>query len=180
MRRVIFYVFSVLGLVFVVLVFVLYAQWHPIVTVNGSRIWASDYFDQVNGFERYRRIINEELDEDAVRRGIVLALIADSLIQGELLRKEITGKEIDMRIEEALRTQDAEKLGKATQQLYGWTIRDFKKFSLEPQARQDILAAELEKEGKEFNAWLQEELQTATIKIYFLPYQWQNGQLVDK
>ena len=180
MRKVIFYVFSVLGSVFVVFVFVLYAQWHPIVTVNGSRIWARHYFDQVNGFERYRRIANEELDGDAVRRGIVLALIIDSLIQGELLRKEITGKEMEMRVEEALRTQDREKLEKATQQLYGWTIRDLKKFSLEPQARQDILTSVLEKEGKEFNAWLQEEFQIATIKIYFLPYRWQAGELIER
>ena len=180
MRKVIFYVFSVLGLVFVVLVFVLYAHWHPIITVNGSRIWAGDYFGQVNGFERYRRITNEELDENAVRRGIVLVLIADSLTRGELLRREIADGEIDMRVEEALKIRGREKLEKATKQLYGWTIRDFKRFSLEPQARQDILAALFEKEGKEFNAWLREELQTAAIKIYFLPYLWQAGELIDK
>jgi len=180
MKKIIFYLLLVAGFLFAVLFFVWQANWYPILNVNGSRIWAGDYLNQLEGFERYRRLSQDEFDEGEVRRGILLSFIADSLVKDELLRRKIPANAAKTLVEEALDTQNKDEFEQATKQLYGWSIRELKEFSLLPQARQDILTEELNKDKEEFNVWLQDHLQNADIKIYFLPYEWQDGELIDK
>lgn len=179
MRKLFFYLGLIIILGFIALFFVWQAGWYHVLKVNNERISAKDYYGRLAGFEFYRKQTHEELDEQAVKRGIVLALIFDSLIGQELARRGIDAVQIEARLDQELASKK-DDLEKAASSLYGWTMREFKKFSLEPQARQDILVAELEKEGIDFNDWLQEQLQKAEVKIHYLPYDWHEGQLVDK
>ncbi|MEK7599186.1 MAG: hypothetical protein AAB474_01900 [Patescibacteria group bacterium] len=154
--------------------------WFHILKVNGVRIRTGAYFGRVSGFEHYRRTTKEELDENAVKRGIVFSLIREALIKEELAKFDISDNEIKDRIEKELNRPDGGKFEKATEKLYGWTSQESMKFLIEPQIRQDILAERLEKDGKDFNEWLKERLQKADVKVRYLPYVWQNGELVDK
>ena len=44
----------------------------------------------------------------------------------------------------------------------------------------DLLFEILEKEGKYFDVWLKDRLFEVNVKIYFLPYTWKKGELLDK
>jgi hypothetical protein len=154
--------------------------WYHILKVNGIRIRADVYFGKVSGFQHYRQTTKEELDENAVKRGIVFSLIREALIKEELVKLGVLEGEVKSRIEKDLSRPDSGEFEKATEKLYGWTIQESMQFLIEPQIRQDILAERLEKDGKDFNEWLKDRLQKADVKIHYLPYVWQNGQLIDK
>src|SRR3989338_4923014 len=108
-----------------------------------------------------------------------MSLIAEKIVARELVSRNSDLKDAETRVEEVL-LKEGVNVEKAAWTLYGWNIDEFKKFSLLPQARQDILTEILQKEGIDFNEWLLAELAKAEVKIYFLPYRWENGQTVEK
>ncbi len=152
---------------------------YPLANVDGIYIWPKNYYDKLSGFEYYRNIAGETLNEKEVRRGILISLISEKIITRELVLRSPDLKEAETRVEEVL-LKDGANIEKAARTLYGWDVGEFKKFSLLPQARQDILTEILQKEGIDFNEWLLAEFAKADVKIYFLPYKWEDGNLIDK
>src|SRR3989344_4504432 len=174
MKR-LFYASAMLLVLLAVLISVFNSGLYPILKINGHLIWAEDYYGRFAGFKQYRQATAEPLDEKAVNKGLILSFIADALITEEFGRRGVGANEAEKRVDEVLRVYGGD-LEKAVPTLYGWGIEEFKKFSLFPQARQDILTEVLQKEGVDFDGWLLAELDKAKEKIYFLPYRWQDGQ----
>jgi len=175
----IFYSLSFLVLVILVLSLAAKANFYPVIRLDGEFVGAGDYYERMNGLKRYAQMTAEPFDEKTIGRGIILSLITDELVKKESENRKISADEAHKLVEEVL-DSGFENLEKASAELYGWDIEEFKKLVLLPQARQDLLAEALQKEGIDFNKWLSEELARSEIKIYFLPYRWQDGQLVEK
>lgn len=178
MKR-LFYVSASILILFFILFLASSARLYPVLKINNNFIWASDYYGRVSGFEYYLQTTSEPIDEKEAIRGLILSFVADNLTKNELLRRGVDSGEAEKRVANALLV-GGKSLEKASASLYGWNIEALKKFSLLPQARQDILTEVLQKEGVDFDEWLLLELPKADVKIYFLPYKWENGKLVDK
>lgn len=179
MRRV-FYILAGLGAFLLLLFFFGSNNISPAMKVNGRYIKTGDYYGRLSGFEYYNKLISSKgFDEDAVRKGVIMSLIIDELIELEFETRGVEKNEADKKVEAVLDEQ-AGDIEKAALEFYGWSTEEFKKFVLMPQARRDILAEVLRKDGLDFNDWLRENLTKADIKIYSLPYRWGDGQLVDK
>lgn len=176
MKR-LFYILTALFILSAVLFLASGSGVYPVLKINKNFVWASDYYKRFSGFEYYRQTTSEPIDDKTAVRGLILSFISDGLVKDELLRRGADSGEAEKRVANALLAGG--NLEKAAASLYGWNIEELKKFSLLPQSRQDLLTEVLQKEGIDFDGWLLTELEKAEIKIYFLPYRWQNGQLVD-
>lgn len=152
---------------------------YPVISVNGSLVWAKNYYGLTAGFNRYNGAADVLVDEKPAGRGMIMSLVADEIVLEEFRLRGFSENDAQKRVDEALQ-KDGANLSEASAKLYGWTLKDLKRFSLLPQARQDLIYEALQKEGVEFGAWLSGRLAKSDIKIYFLPYRWQDGQLVDK
>ena len=166
-------------LLFFLLVFFTDLPLNPLMQVNGSFIWTKDYYGRLSGLEHYNKQTAESLDIEVARRGLLTSLIIDKLISLELTARKADAGWAEKRMAAALNEKEGD-LEKAALELYGWGVGDFKKFVLLPQARQDLLAELLQKEGVDFNDWLRQNLMKAEVKIYSLPYEWLNGSFVHK
>ncbi|MBI2507179.1 MAG: hypothetical protein HYW09_01025 [Candidatus Niyogibacteria bacterium] len=152
----------------------------PAMQVNGHYIKSGDYHSRLSGFEFYGKQTSPKgFEEEAIRKGVIMSLIIDKLVEFELEARDIEKNEADKRIEAVL-SEESGDIEKAASEFYGWDIAEFKKFVLLPQARQDILSEVLREEGGDFNEWLNGALVKADVKIYSLPYEWIDGVLVKK
>lgn len=165
--------------VLVIFLLAIFNQWYPILKINGELVWAREYYRRLESFDVYRRQTEEQLDQDNAKKGILFSLIIDRIVIEELAGRNIDLKEAEARVSEAA-ASSKDNLEKAANNLYGLSIRDFKRLFLLPRSRQDILAEKLALEGKDFGKWLDEKLAASEIKIYFLPYRWEAGNLFEK
>src|SRR3989338_7186493 len=86
------------------------------------------------------------------------------------------------------------KIENATAQLYGWTIEDFEKIVLAPQARRTLLDEELQKEktdfenwlekkqkeNTDFETWLEKSQKEAKISIYLWRWKWSGTEVKER
>lgn len=178
MKKWIFYGSAAAGVVLIALVVIWKSDRYPILMVNGVSIPAREYYAQIQGFERYRRVARDPVDANLVKNAVLMSLIADVIVRAELERRGAVTK-----AEEEVQAAIADKqdeLEKSVPELYGWDIEMFRRFMLDPQARQNVLAAELKNEGQEFSDWLRGALLAASVSVYGIPYEWSDGRLVDK
>ncbi|QQG45797.1 MAG: hypothetical protein HYY55_02310 [Candidatus Niyogibacteria bacterium] len=175
----VFYILAALVALALLSFFTANLRVYPLINVNGSSVWAGKYYDRLSGLEYYRRATLEPIDEETAKRGIIISLIMNELIESELETRGIDRKEAKKRVEAAWQ-KAADSLENASRSLYGWSVDEFKEFALLPQARQDILSEVLREEGGDFNEWLNGALVKADVKIYSLPYEWTDGVLVKK
>jgi hypothetical protein len=62
-----------------------------------------------------------------------------------------------------------------TRQGYGWSASKFRERILEPQALHEVL---IDEKGEAYEEWLKEAGQAATVRVWFVPYRWENGELI--
>lgn len=175
----VFYALTILAVFIVISFLILSFRIYPTAKIDEKYIWAREYYGRVSGYEHYRNAIGDLSDEKEARRGILMSLVADTITEGELISRGVSPREAESRVENIL-SDKGEELAKAASNLYGWNVEEFKKFALFPQAREDLLAELLQKNGIDFNDWLSKKLANAEIKIYFLSYRWEDGNLVNK
>ena len=68
-------------------------------------------------------------------------------------------------------------LANSVKNIYGWDIQTYRERILEPQA---LFGALNREKGAEFEKWLAAEKAGARVRIWFLPFKWENGQLNGK
>ena len=172
-----FFIAVILAAVF--FYFAVYFNLYPILKVNGDFILAKEYYARLGGLESYRRATGEEADENIIRRGFVLSLIINKRVSEELSQRQTSPNEDEKRVSDAVES-DLTNLENAAWKLYGWDIKEFERFSLLPQARRDVLAEKLTLEGVDISERLSQKALEAEVKIYFLPYYWELGNLFEK
>ena len=173
------YFFIAIVLAAALFYFAVYFNLYPVLKVNGDFVLAKDYYARLSGFEFYRRATGEEADENIISRGVILSLIIDKMVSEELSQRQVGSDEAEKRVLDAV-ASDLTNLENAARKLYGWNIKEFERFSLLPQARRDVLAEKLALEGFDMSEWLSRKALEAEVKIYFLPYYWELGNLFEK
>ncbi|QQG42519.1 MAG: hypothetical protein HYW15_03380 [Candidatus Giovannonibacteria bacterium] len=110
---------------------------------------------------------------------LALAELADNLFLDEMISKTDPGifKKAEEIAETVLKDGKNSSLGRASEELYGLKLEDFKKFVLLPQAKRDALTDYYKgDEEKLSGTWLALKKNTA-VKIYYPGFYWQDGDV---
>ncbi len=158
----------------------------PAATVNGDwisyrevkenadvsrRIWAQGLAGSGDDLDiLFKRGSEGELFRRSLENLIVNSIIRSS-VTAEVLRK--AQKEVDNNFNGST----AANLSGVVKNVYNWDPAKFKTRILEPQALMQVLA---EEKGADFDAWLQAAELKSKVKIWFVPFEWLEGELKNK
>ena len=163
----------------------------PLVQVNGDMLLYKTFNERVKALmqfeERTRTLAGaEELTKD--ERWDVERVVLENIIVNKIFEQYSKNnfRDLDLlaearkRVEEALSSADADVLPRATSELYGWSVDEFKKNVLIPQAVQTVLEEQIVITNGNFEEFIQKQLTESEVKLYFVPWQWQDGELIDR
>ncbi len=103
----------------------------------------------------------------------------ESLITNGIIKSSVSAdvlKQAQAEIDKNFKNSNMASLAGSINTIYGWKIDKFRERILEPQALFQVLS---EIKGKDFENWLSEAKNKSSVKIWFLPFEWQEGELVD-
>lgn len=166
--------------------------WFPVASINGETVWYKEFNEQASALERFEakklEVAKENaLSEDAsktihrtVLGNIIANQVAENYINAHLDAANLESR-ANQAVEDAVKnTPNPETLPQAAEVLYGWSVDELKKYVFYPQALQNELRAEIEKSGKSFEDFMTEEIKKTNVKLYFVPWKWEEGKLADK
>ncbi len=187
MSRKIKIILYVLAAFFIALLLAAGFGFFPVARVGDSYIYYREMQKLTRAAEAFKFSLNtspfkEELDQGADARKAALG----ELIFQRIVKNAFGGfggisqKEIDENMAKVLGGADPKKLAEAARQLYALGYEDFKKYVILPKVEEAVLEGKVEASGKMYDEWFSEKLKTARVSIYFLPYIWKDGDLVNK
>jgi hypothetical protein len=104
----------------------------------------------------------------------------ESIITNEII-KSVATKDLLSKAEKEIETNFDDKsiasLASMVKEVYGWDVEKFTQKILEPQALLDVLIKE---KGEGFNDWLESSKKKADVSIWFIPFEWSEGELINK
>src|SRR3990167_753047 len=104
-----------------------------------------------------------------------------SKIKSGLARfRDLNNDIVEKMVSGTISPEERGKIENATAQLYGWTIEDFEKIVLAPQARRTLLDEELQKENTDFETWLEKSQKEAKISIYLWRWKWSGTEVKER
>lgn len=106
--------------------------------------------------------------------------VFESIITNEIVKSEITDEllaKADKEIKSSFDEKSTASIASLVKQVYGWDISKFTERILEPQAILDVLTKE---KGTEFNKWLDSSKKKADVSIWFVPFEWKDGKLINR
>lgn len=163
----------------------------PVARVNGEFIMHRTYWDRVSALTLFEQQNRQVSGSGALTPDVVDAIrqtVLQNLISEVIFHQYIAGQEslagLDERaqtvVSETLQKANPDVLPRATEQLYNWSVEEFMKNVLYPQALQNELAAEIEKNSTSFEEFAHTRLIEAKVKLYLVPWKWEEGKLVGK
>lgn len=163
----------------------------PVARIDTSVIWYREFDTRAGALERFEERSRAmtggkitDADRLALRRSVLQSMIAQTVLEkyiAENLFADGLPAAASAVVEETVtKTADPTLLPRATKELYGWSVDEFKKEVLYPQALQNVLAERIEKDGGSFEEFLDGELKKAQVRLYGVPWKWENGALQDK
>ena len=163
----------------------------PVARVGTAIIWYRAYDNRAGALERFEErnkamavgTVLTDADRSLLRRSVLQSMIAETVMEG-YIKKNLFADGLpaaaNALVESTLKTANPNLLPRATKELYGWSVDEFKKEVLYPQALQNVLQARVEKDGGVFSDFLAGELGKAQVRLYGVPWKWENGALKDK
>lgn len=156
----------------------------PVASVNGEVI---SYRTVKDNAEVSRRVYTQglagsspEMDALFSRAGSkeLIKSSLESLIANTIIKKTIS-PEIQSRADQEIKDnfKETASVANSVKNIYGWDIQTYKNRILEPQALLNVLSQE---KGDGFDDWLKAEKTKTEVKIWFLPYRWEEGLLKNK
>lgn len=163
----------------------------PVARVDTAVIWYREYDNRASALEQFEErsramagIALNDSDRSLLRRSVLQSMIAESVLEAYIAKNLFADglpAAANAMVEETVsKTADPTLLPRATKELYGWSVDEFKKEVLYPQALQNVLAERIEKDGGSFEEFLSVELGRARVNLYGVPWKWENGALTDK
>ena len=189
-------IFAIIFIISAVLIFG--QQIFPAVKASGGSFSFKDFYRDRDGLAANRDLTSEaDLTVKAVsdldlEKGVINSFVEDSLISSELQRRGKNQSDIEKLISDNIKPENLGKIEEATKKLYGWSVDDFKKFILYPQARRQILEVEFnksphlpagysgrwgDKDKIDFDAWLGRAKKKAMVSIYLPRWRWVSGEV---
>ena len=162
---------------------------YPVATVNDSFIAArlfqlagtaaQTYYQNVGGLYEGLASTTETDFQARMRQVAMQALIEDELVTAELMtiyEAEPLRAAIDKRIASAL-ASSSQTTSEAIRALFGLTPDEFNEVVLAPQARVELLEAELARSGSSVQVWLPAALRDARVSISVNDLAWNAGRV---
>ena len=184
-------IITILCLFAVILATVWISGFFPVARVNGEFVMHRVYRDRVSALtlfeEQSRQVAGSGAltpdVKDAIRQSVLQNVISEIVFRQHIEGQEslsVLKERADAVVAETLSKANPDVLPRATEQLYNWSVEEFKKNVLYPQALQNELAAEIEKGGISFEEFARTKLMEAKISLYLVPWKWEKGGLVSK
>ena len=163
----------------------------PVARVNDEFLWYRAYNERADALLLFdsksraaaKNTAPSETDESEIRRIILQNLITEEIFKQYIEEhtalsglREATHAVVESTLKEA----NPDVLPRATEELYGWSVEEFKKNVLYPQALQNELQKAIEADGASFDEFAKTQLQNAEVKLYLVPWKWEKGGLVSK
>jgi hypothetical protein len=111
---------------------------------------------------------------------LLFSNVLESLITNEIIKSVATG-DLLSKAQTEMKSNFDEKstanIASMVREVYGWDVAKFTERILEPQALLDVLTKE---KGTNFNSWLESSKKSASVSIWFIPFEWSGGKLISK
>ena len=172
---------------------VMFLGYFPVARVNGQTVWYYTYKENADALQRYNEKNRQSQGSNALtpeqiaqgREQVLQNLIGNIVIRNYIKAHyslDDLSKEASDLTNNALKSKDVDPavLSKATVELYGWSVEDFKKNVLFPQALQEVLQQHIEKDNQNYAEIILAELKNAHVQTFLVPWKWQDGKLVNK
>ncbi|OGZ43209.1 MAG: hypothetical protein A2719_00745 [Candidatus Ryanbacteria bacterium RIFCSPHIGHO2_01_FULL_45_22] len=163
----------------------------PVSRVNGEYMLYRTYNERakaLEGFEIKNRLVAgsaslTQTEQEEIHKSILQNLIVERIF-GQYVEEHtaLSGlkESADAVVARTLKEADPNVLPQATKELYGWSVDEFAKNVLFPQAFQNELQGAIERDGMSFGEFARTQLKDAQVKLYAVPWKWENGGLVSK
>jgi len=163
----------------------------PVTRVNGDYILYRTYNGRVNALERFEtknRIVAGNASLTPAERKEIRKFILQNLIMEHVFwqytEEHAAFSDIkesaDAVVASTLKEADPNILPQATKEVYGWSIDEFKENILFPQAFQNQLREAIERDGISFDEFARTQITNAQVRVYAVPWKWENGGLMEK
>lgn len=163
----------------------------PVSRINGEYLLYRIYSKRVNAFERFetknRLIAGKEsptpAEQEEIRKMILQNLITEHVFrQYAEERGEFPSlkESADAVVASTIKEADPNVLPQATKEVYGWSVEEFVEHVLFPQAFQNKLREKIEGSGTSFDEFARTQLHEAEVRLYTVPWKWENGSLAGK
>ncbi|OGZ45549.1 MAG: hypothetical protein A3C84_04110 [Candidatus Ryanbacteria bacterium RIFCSPHIGHO2_02_FULL_48_12] len=184
-------IFYGLGLLVIMALAVFWAGMFPLMVIDGKIVWYREFSKTMRALERFEATTRAaggggDLSGDAIkelRRSTVETIIADHTadryIRQNFSYDEMSGRARDT-VDKAIQSADQNVLPKAVERLYGMTLEEYKEVVLMPPALKEELAKEIEAKHQNFQEIFLSELRNTKVRMFLLPFRWQDGHVVDK
>lgn len=165
-----------------------------IAMVDGQLIWKKDfnetvdlmakYYDTAGGHHDATGLAESEIlkDEDLMKRikkeALSRMIEYKILVVGLEKMNPDWGKSAEAKIEEAMKNiKENDKFNEGVKALYGMDQASFKGKVLIPQAQFEILSEGLKKQGKNYDQWIKEKKEKASVRIMIDGLEWGDGEV---
>lgn len=164
---------------------------YPVARINEDIVLRRTFSERAKALIQFEnrtrsRINGAELTEDEQREleRVVLENLIINTVLTQYIRHNFTETDLfieaELRVEEALSSADADVLPRATSELYGWSVDEFKKNVLFPQALMTVLEERVSVDNSNFKEFVREQLVYSDVSLYLIPWKWQNGEVVER
>ena len=172
-KRLVFFLMAV----FFSLIFTRGQNLVPAAKVDGETLTLANFFKDRDGLVRFRNLNKEKVSDPELDEVVINSFIENALIKKELSRRGIGEAEVEKYVSGSLGPGDEANLSAATEKIYAWSVEDFKRFILYPQARQLMLVREFSREKIDGASWLENAKKEAKISIYLPRWKWEEGEV---
>ena len=156
----------------------------PVARVNGEFILLSTIRENASASRRLHSAGLVE-DENLIKilrssDNELLQKTFESLITSVIIKTSASDSirnQVDDLLEDYLANQDAGELSNSAKTIYGWSLETLKERILKPQIMEEVL---VKNKGDDYENWLLEAHTSASVRVWFLPFSWDEGRLVDK
>ena len=165
---------------------------YPVARVNGEFMLYRMYSERTKAFERFEtktRLAKGTVALTDSERMELQKITLQNLIVEQVFfqyAKDHTAlsglaDSANTIVTNTLKEADPDVLPRAAKEVYGWSVEEFAKNVLYPQAFQNELQKAIEsEEGASFEEFRQTQLNNAQVWLYAVPWKWENGGLVNK
>lgn len=180
---------------FVILVCIGVTVWFfglfPIARINGDYMLYRAYHERAKAFELFESKSRLASGNTALLDGEKnnsKKTVLQNLIKEQIFKQYINKHTALVEIKNTahavvagtLKDANPDILPRATKEIYGWSVDEFVKNVIFPQALQNELEKAIESDGTSFEEFTRMELSNAKVKLYAVPWKWENGQLIEK
>jgi hypothetical protein len=163
--------------------------YYPVVFVGLEPIFARDYNKNYSASMNYydkaletytkdSQILQADEAKRELKRAVLDNLVENILINREL-KRELNHDDLKILIEKKMgEISDSRVVGEATETLYGFSLDEFKKLVLGPQARKEILDDRLFLAGIDLGEKMKSVRSQAKVMIFLPGFEWKNGEVI--